>query len=134
MIRRPPRSTLFPYTTLFRSRAAAGPPARATRSGRDRPTRARRAPGPERSLESGRGRDRRTRARTGWVSLLGEEFVQRPHELVGRLDVRTVPDGELHQIGAEDLCQLAGARDRDGIEGAVHDEGRGMGDGGRVLL
>src|SRR5258708_27585154 len=24
MIRRPPRSTLFPYTTLFRSRAAAG--------------------------------------------------------------------------------------------------------------
>src|SRR2546425_8282962 len=39
MIRRPPRSTLFPYTTLFRSRGAAagarpgrassGPPARA---------------------------------------------------------------------------------------------------------
>src|SRR5687767_15407920 len=28
MIRRPPRSTLFPYTTLFRSRAA-GVPARA---------------------------------------------------------------------------------------------------------
>src|SRR5437588_9249955 len=26
MIRRPPRSTLFPYTTLFRSRAAAHPP------------------------------------------------------------------------------------------------------------
>src|SRR3712207_7854699 len=25
MIRRPPRSTLFPYTTLFRSRAAFGP-------------------------------------------------------------------------------------------------------------
>src|SRR3712207_7825245 len=25
MIRRPPRSTLFPYTTLFRSRAAGGP-------------------------------------------------------------------------------------------------------------
>src|SRR5688572_31864979 len=30
MIRRPPRSTLFPYTTLFRS-----PPARAVRSARD---------------------------------------------------------------------------------------------------
>src|SRR2546425_7243161 len=32
MIRRPPRSTLFPYTTLFRSEVpaeAAGPPARA---------------------------------------------------------------------------------------------------------
>src|SRR5690242_21600670 len=25
MLRRPPRSTLFPYTTLFRSRARAGP-------------------------------------------------------------------------------------------------------------
>src|SRR6266496_5294451 len=25
MIRRPPRSTLFPYTTLFRSRQTAGP-------------------------------------------------------------------------------------------------------------
>src|SRR5688572_31090175 len=31
MIRRPPRSTLFPYTTLFRSRAVTG------RAGRDPP-------------------------------------------------------------------------------------------------
>src|SRR2546425_5218028 len=30
MIRRPPRSTLFPYTTLFRSRGALGGMARAT--------------------------------------------------------------------------------------------------------
>src|SRR3712207_8866094 len=29
MIRRPPRSTLFPYTTLFRSRRGAEPPRRA---------------------------------------------------------------------------------------------------------
>src|SRR5260370_22415426 len=28
MIRRPPRSTLFPYTTLFRSRLAIAPPDR----------------------------------------------------------------------------------------------------------
>src|SRR3712207_6958741 len=28
MIRRPPRSTLFPYTTLFRSRRQDGPPRR----------------------------------------------------------------------------------------------------------
>src|SRR5258708_28685581 len=28
MIRRPPRSTLFPYTTLFRSRAVTGEPAK----------------------------------------------------------------------------------------------------------
>src|SRR5256885_7383803 len=35
MIRRPPRSTLFPYTTLFRSRMAAlqCPPARPRRQG-----------------------------------------------------------------------------------------------------
>src|SRR2546426_3295334 len=31
MIRRPPRSTLFPYTTLFRSRPAGGRGARAAR-------------------------------------------------------------------------------------------------------
>src|SRR6266487_6067442 len=41
MIRRPPRSTLFPYTTLFRSRRHAGPqhrrqPAGTDPGGRDR--------------------------------------------------------------------------------------------------
>src|SRR2546421_2231778 len=37
MIRRPPRSTLFPYTTLFRSRRSARPTvARAARSRRAR--------------------------------------------------------------------------------------------------
>src|SRR3712207_8916301 len=35
MIRRPPRSTLFPYTTLFRS--LAPPPLRLLRPGRHRP-------------------------------------------------------------------------------------------------
>src|SRR3712207_7211359 len=38
MIRRPPRSTLFPYTTLFRSEAAAG-------GDRQRPLRVRTAAG-----------------------------------------------------------------------------------------
>src|SRR3712207_6974464 len=33
MIRRPPRSTLFPYTTLFRSREAAAQPASAREGG-----------------------------------------------------------------------------------------------------
>src|SRR2546425_8596307 len=33
MIRRPPRSTLFPYTTLFRSRRARHEPAAAIRDG-----------------------------------------------------------------------------------------------------
>src|SRR5438067_4825440 len=31
MIRRPPRSTLFPYTTLFRSRSHGDPPEKAVR-------------------------------------------------------------------------------------------------------
>src|SRR2546425_4016434 len=34
MIRRPPRSTLFPYTTLFRSFPRAGPGSAAASSGR----------------------------------------------------------------------------------------------------
>src|SRR5947208_9087856 len=36
MIRRPPRSTLFPYTTLFRSAHGCWPPALAGRSRRPR--------------------------------------------------------------------------------------------------
>src|SRR3712207_7086594 len=43
MIRRPPRSTLFPYTTLFRSKAPSAPPryARRRESPRPRPPRPR---------------------------------------------------------------------------------------------
>src|SRR2546425_7932199 len=46
MIRRPPRSTLFPYTTLFRSRTPRRPaaPASRARRGRGYPRRAARAP------------------------------------------------------------------------------------------
>src|SRR5256885_8380241 len=36
MIRRPPRSTLFPYTTLFRSHRAAASPLRFNATGRGR--------------------------------------------------------------------------------------------------
>src|SRR5256885_5582381 len=36
MIRRPPRSTLFPYTTLFRSRPSRGTPRGRRSSGRSR--------------------------------------------------------------------------------------------------
>src|SRR2546427_8144332 len=53
MIRRPPRSTLFPYTTLFRSRrrAAAHPrlPARAPAADEDRAHAARRPRRPRRN-------------------------------------------------------------------------------------
>src|SRR5690349_22940182 len=37
MIRRPPRSTLFPYTTLFRSHPAAGQLSLAARDGPEQP-------------------------------------------------------------------------------------------------
>src|SRR2546422_7671198 len=47
MIRRPPRSTLFPYTTLFRSRGVGAP--------RDRPVHADAAPGEHRLPRSARG-------------------------------------------------------------------------------
>src|SRR2546430_6788028 len=57
MIRRPPRSTLFPYTTLFRSRgggARAPHSARARRGGPSRPRR----------RAAGRSHDRRDRKST----------------------------------------------------------------------
>src|SRR5256712_13677630 len=52
MIRRPPRSTLFPYTTLFRSRALRRPLGR-------------RAPGPARGARAARFPWRRGGARPG---------------------------------------------------------------------
>src|SRR3712207_8395206 len=43
MIRRPPRSTLFPYTTLFRSQALPGPNRSVARGGRLRRVSSRRS-------------------------------------------------------------------------------------------
>src|SRR3712207_8728528 len=65
MIRRPPRSTLFPYTTLFRSRRprrrrAAGGPRVVAAAG---PGRHRAARGPQRAAE-GRRRDARSEEHT----------------------------------------------------------------------
>src|SRR2546427_13037485 len=51
MIRRPPRSTLFPYTTLFRSLAARGAGAGGGGEPRPRPQRGQAARGPRRSEE-----------------------------------------------------------------------------------
>src|SRR3712207_7526358 len=69
MIRRPPRSTLFPYTTLFRSVGGRGPvtgvdPALGRRTP-PRPGVLRRAAGPPRGAvaQRGRGALRRTTAR-----------------------------------------------------------------------
>src|SRR3712207_7906747 len=54
MIRRPPRSTLFPYTTLFRSRRAARPPV-----DRAAPAAPRDARSPHGARRLGRARHRR---------------------------------------------------------------------------
>src|SRR5256885_13535809 len=52
MIRRPPRSTLFPYTTLFRSRGARRPLYCGAMGAKDNPTIAIELPGrPERRVE-----------------------------------------------------------------------------------
>src|SRR5690348_17872566 len=98
MIRRPPRSTLFPYTTLFRSSrprlAAAGRPGRSCRLGR-----------------------RYTR-RSSWnVTLRSEEHtseLQSPVHLVCRLllekkkkNTRTPSVTDLHAGDVLRLCQSA---------------------------
>src|SRR2546430_2928174 len=60
MIRRPPRSTLFPYTTLFRSQSAADPKtARSAYGLRNCGGR-----GKERNAAGGSGRSRRRRLRS----------------------------------------------------------------------
>src|SRR2546426_9356768 len=76
MIRRPPRSTLFPYTTLFRSRTSPAPPTQE----------ATRCP-PARRPGSSRARTSSRRARCG-ASARSEEHtseLQSPCNLVCRL-------------------------------------------------
>src|SRR3989454_11832509 len=68
MIRPPPRSTLFPYTTLFRSRSTGGPSSLGSAGG-EAAARLARLPlvAPRRSatLAPGTGGDRRTRCERG---------------------------------------------------------------------
>src|SRR2546423_10902517 len=66
MIRRPPRSTLFPYTTLFRSAAVAGRDATADRTVHRAGRRAERPPRAGRADRPGTGgaRARRRRPRS----------------------------------------------------------------------
>src|SRR3712207_8096030 len=70
MIRRPPRSTLFPYTTLFRSvlQRAADPAPAAHPGARGHPRRRRRAVQPDRAgvphVRLGRGGDPRSEEHT----------------------------------------------------------------------
>src|SRR6266480_986865 len=63
MIRRPPRSTLFPYTTLFRSRVGPGSRLAALRGGPSEPVRWHRLPGDQTRHPGTRGRPREHRVR-----------------------------------------------------------------------
>src|SRR3712207_8147874 len=95
MIRRPPRSTLFPYTTLFRSaraRAAGGP-------GGYRDLRGRRAP---RSRREGHRRGRRSEEHTSELQsrqylvcrLLLEKkkqnTINKTHSFASRINIVTI--------------------------------------------
>src|SRR3712207_8823527 len=80
MIRRPPRSTLFPYTTLFRSRGA-GRVARDQRGALDAPARGRRGPSDAVLL-----RDRALRRRVGIVR--GAGHTDRSEEHTSELQSR----------------------------------------------
>src|SRR5438105_10447149 len=70
MLPRPPASTLFPYTTLFRSRASSsGPPSSPSKASTTRPSPT--AHGPSRSNRSAPPRDRKsTRLNSSheWIS------------------------------------------------------------------
>src|SRR2546429_4555695 len=74
MIRRPPRSTLFPYTTLFRSRRGGSVPRR------DRP-----GHGRLQGLRAGSGGDRRAAAR---ARRAGERPLVRSEEYTSELQSR----------------------------------------------
>src|SRR5690349_22654064 len=92
MIRRPPRSTLFPYTTLFRSRIPRRTPRPASPSGhlqRKLTLRARRVLPP----------DRLARRRTGHAADLAEGGERQPVCTDGRAHdrltaARSAPSGE----------------------------------------
>src|SRR5207248_9307633 len=78
MIRPPPRSTLFPYTTLFRS---PSPPPSPARGSRWRASGTLRRPTPARPSRT----DRPVRARAGARSEEHTSELQSPYDLVCRL-------------------------------------------------
>src|SRR2546426_1903341 len=113
MIRRPPRSTLFPYTTLFRS-AVEHERARATRR--------------EEPLERRVGEGRRDRDRPLMVGRAGQPVERR---VVRRFDPRAAREGGGGQLGrtgspseADTIDRLAAAQQLEHRVRAVDDEDR----------
>src|SRR2546426_7914653 len=88
MIRRPPRSTLFPYTTLFRSRRLRIEPAGAHAAGDALDVGGERAIAVERRHFAAHGRVRAGHAAPGTQGLRSEEHtseLQSPCDIVCRL-------------------------------------------------
>src|SRR3712207_7537029 len=100
MIRRPPRSTLFPYTTLFRS-AFRDPPAKGPASRRSAPS-ASRPKGRKRARGSG-GLDRSLRSEEHTSELQSRQYLvcrlllekKKTHRERGRRLSRKEPRSEL---------------------------------------
>src|SRR5437667_4464942 len=83
MLRRPPSSTLFPYTTLFRSPRDGRPPGTRVAA---RPRAPSRAPDPARSrAHATPGAALRTQGHRGWRSEEHTSELQSHHDLVCRL-------------------------------------------------
>src|SRR5256884_1569073 len=85
MIRRPPRSTLFPYTTLFRSRA---PRTGSAARGEPSPVRTAQATGPSAATRGGRSFPARQFRRAGGAAAVppaGSRSEEHTSELQSRL-------------------------------------------------
>src|SRR5690349_23711951 len=87
MIRRPPRSTLFPYTTLFRSMRMAGPrnPVSSSAAKAEHPVPPVRRRGPPETFSPGADHDQRPRSRTMTRSEEHTSELQSRRDLVCRL-------------------------------------------------
>src|SRR2546423_3927474 len=95
MIRRPPRSTLFPYTTLFRSAPAAPSPRRAGSRSATPPARGRRLPA------------------LGWLLRRSEEHTSELQSLAYLVCRLLLEKKKVHAV----VCAHPG---RDAIRGADH--------------
>src|SRR2546422_3481254 len=112
MIRRPPRSTLFPYTTLFRSDEASGIDAAAG----ERLAQRRDAALGERGL-GGRGRAvlcrerRKQLVETGRRLALGEAASPQPQRLLAQRRVAAVPSARLQALAQRGELERLDVRD-----------------------
>src|SRR5438034_426859 len=105
MIRRPPRSTLFPYTTLFRSRDRHGP---AAVTGREADG-AEVVPGRDAEVDRTRGGRRGARRGRAVLDRVGEVRLFGGHQ---------VPKVRLHRGDVRLRLRVGELRDRDGGQDA----------------